>query len=144
MAKMRNGKKKILMLLIAILIIVLVVVIIMKVTQKEPVEEPIGEEENPVYDLPDTTYNEMEVRNVKMEYLTSNNETSISLQIVNNTAATIEYENIEILWINTDGTVIKRMPMFIENLAPGGQQAYEFVEKGDLTATSQIKIEKAQ
>ena len=141
MAKTRKIKKKALLGLIAILLIVLVVVIVVLVRKPKDPETPV-DEGNPVYELPETEYSNMEVKNVEMEYLKDNNQTMITMEFNNITQNRIENENIEVLWINADGVVIGRMPTHIPELDPGKQYSISVIQKGDLTATAQIKLEK--
>lgn len=141
MAKVRKGKKKLLILLIAILLIVLVTVIIVKVVNKEEPENP-AQEPNPVYELPATKYSDVEVSNIEMEYLKDNNQTMITMEFNNTTQNKLENENIEVIWINAEGEVIGRMPTHISELEPGKQYSISVVQKGDLTSTAQIKLEK--
>ena len=79
MKKMRKGKKLLLILLIAIAII-LVVVGIVNIVKKTP-EKPGTTDETPVIQLPETTYSDMEVRNIILEYLIYRN--SLSIYIIN-------------------------------------------------------------
>lgn len=142
MGKRREGKKRLLIItLVAIIAIVLLVVIIVNVVKNKKPETPV-EENGLIYELPDTTYKDMEVINVQMEYLKDNNETSISLQISNNTEVTVENESVEIIWINSNGEEVMAMPVLIEKIEPGQAQNFEFIAKGDLTSTKQIKIQK--
>jgi len=141
MAKMRKGKKVLLIGLIAIVLIIVTVIVVKIVTNKEP-ETPPVEESNPVYELPETTYSDMVVSNVEMEYLKDNNQTMITMEFNNTTQNRIENETIEVIWINADGEVIGRMPTHIPELDPGKQYSISVVERGDLTATTNIKLEK--
>lgn len=139
MAKMRR-KKKLLLLILAILLVVIVTVIIVKVVNNKKPENPI--EDNPVYELPETTYSDMTVTNVEMEYLKDNDQTMITMQFNNTTQKRIENESIEVLWIDSDGVVIGRMPTNISELDPGKQLSLSVILSGDVTATAQIKLEK--
>lgn len=142
MGKRREGKKRLLLItLVAIIAIILLVVIIVKIVNTKEPEKPVDKEQL-VYELPDTTYNDMDVINVIMEYLKDNNETSISLQIFNKTEVMVENESVEIVWINANGETVTQMPVLIEKIEPRQAQNFEFIAKGDLTTTAQIKIQK--
>lgn len=136
----KKNKKKLLLLLVTLLLIIAVIVIINVNKDKTKTETP--SDTNPVYDLPDTSYSNMEVKYVQMEYLKNMNQTMVSFQINNTTTATIENENVNVLFINDNGEVLGTMTTLINKLAPGEETAVSVIYKGDITGTTVIKLEK--
>lgn len=128
-------------MVIVVMIIILLVTISIKSKKKEISTEEKVDEEKLNYKLPDTVYNDMEVVNVQMKYLKDNNETSVSLQIINNTEKIVENENVKIIWLDTNDNIITIVPVLIEKIKPKEAYNYEFIAKGDLTATNKIEIQ---
>lgn len=123
-----------------ILIIILVAVIIINVNKHKTPNVP--DEGNQVYQLQDTTYNGLEITNVMMEYLPNNNETMVTFQINNVSAQKVEQEQVQTLLVNADGEIIGKILTMISSLDVGKQQSSSVILKGDLTSTTQMKIEK--
>ena len=142
MKKMRKGKKLLLILLIVIVIAIAAVFIVKNIVNKIP-----GGTEQPEYvpvviPLPETTYSDMQVKNIQMEYLKDNNETMVSMEIHNTTSNKVENENLDAILIGPDGNVVGKLQTYIENLDVGEQYDISVIYKGDLTSTQQIKLEK--
>lgn len=138
--KLRKGKV-IVTIIAAIAVIALIVGIVLFVKSK------IGgagsqEEVNDVYELPDVTYSEMQVTDVEMEYLKNNNETMVSMIINNTTENTVSQESLTAILLNEKGETVGQTRTYIESLAPGEQYSISVVLKGDLTSTTQIKLQK--
>lgn len=139
----KKNKKKLLLLLVTLVLIIAVIVIIINVNKnKNKTKTETPSDTNPVYDLPDTSYSNMEVKYVQMEYLKNMNQTMVSFQINNTTTTTIENENVNILFINDNGEVLGTMTTLINKLAPGEETAVSVIYKGDITGTTVIKLEK--
>lgn len=136
----KKNKKKLLLLAVTLVLIIAVIVIINVNKDKTKTETP--SDTNPVYDLPDTSYSNMEVKYVQMEYLKNMNQTMVSFQINNTTTKTIENENVNVLFINDNGEVLGTMTTLINKLAPGEETAVSVIYKGDITGTTVIKLEK--
>lgn len=140
MKKIRKGKKMLLILLIAIVAIIATILIVNIVKkQNEPVEPEYKDE---VIPLPETTYSNMQVKNIQMEYLRNNNETMVTMEIYNTTTNTVENENLDAILIGPNEDVLGKMQTYIKKLSPGEQYDISVVLKGDLTATTQIKLVK--
>lgn len=140
MKKMRKGKKMLLLLLIAIVVVIATVVIINIVNRhKEP---EIPEDVNPVIPLPETTYSDMQVKNIQMEFLKDNNETMVSMEIHNTTSVKVENESLDAILIGPDDNTLGQLQTYIKSLDVGEQYNISVVLKGDLTATKQIKLVK--
>lgn len=137
----KKNKKKLLLLVVTLLLIIAVIVIIINVN-KDKTKKETPSDTNPVYDLPDTSYSNMEVKYVQMEYLKNMNQTMVSFQINNTTTTTIENENVNVLFINDNGEVLGTMTTLINKLAPGEETAVSVIYKGDITGTTVIKLEK--
>lgn len=138
MKKMRKMKKILIILLIAIIAIVATIVIVM-VTNKNK-----SEKENPqmgqVIELPETTYSDMEVKNIQMEYLKDNDETIVNMEIHNTTEKKVEDESLDALLIGEEENILGQIQTYIQELNPGEQYDISVILKGDLTATKQMKL----
>lgn len=139
MKKMRKGKKMLLILMAAIVIIIATVIIV-NIVNKEPGGSEIIDDTQPVIPLPETTYSDMDVKNVQMEYLKNNNETMVSMEIHNTTSKTVENESLDAILIGTDENVLGQIQTYIKKLSPGEQYDISVILKGDLTSTTQIKL----
>ena len=143
MKKIRKGKKTLLILLaiIAVIIITVIITVVVKNVQKQP-NEP---EEQVIIQLPETTYSDMQVKNIVMELLKGNaqdggEETVVTFEIHNTTNKKVESQFFEAVLIGSDENVIARMPHnYIQSLDVGQVHRINVVYKGDLTATKQIK-----
>ena len=124
---------------IIIIIIVIAIIVINVNKEKTPIVPDDGQE---VYQLQDTTYNGLEITNVMMEYLPNNNETMITFQINNVSTQKVEQEQVQTLLVNGNGEIIGKILTLISSLDVGKQQNSSVVLKGDLTSTTQMKIEK--
>lgn len=142
MKKIRKGKKMLLTFFMAIIVIIIAVFVIKGIVNKTPggVEKP--EETPQVITLPETTYSNMEVKNVQMEYLKNNNETMVTMEIHNTTENTVSEEKLDAILIGKDENVLGQIQTYIKKLEPGEQYEISVVLKGDLTATTQIKLVK--
>lgn len=141
MKKMRKGKKMLLILLAAIaitLVVVLIVALFNKVFKKP---EPQIEYQ-PIISLPETTYSDMQVKNVNMQYLDDQDKTKVSLEIHNTTENTVSNEHLDAILIDASENAIGTMPTWIQNLKPGEQYKIEVILSGNLTSTTQIKLVK--
>lgn len=143
MKKVRKGKKMLILIAIAIVAIVAVILIIAKVVNKNT-EKPgtTGEEQQQVIALPETTYSDMEVRNIQMEYLKNNNETMVTMSIYNTTSKKVEDENLDAILIGPDENVLGTIQTYIQKLDVNEQYDISVILKGDLTSATQIKLEK--
>lgn len=142
MKKIRKGKK-ILIIFWVMLLIAAVTIIISFVTKKqqEPEKLPV-EEVSPVIPLPDTTYNDMEVRNVQMEYLEDQNKTIVKMEMYNTTKSVVENERINVVWVGQDEQVLGQIETHVKNLKAGEQVNMNVILSGDLTATQRINLIK--
>ena len=142
MKKIRKGKKMLITLFMAIIVIIIAVFVIKGIVNKTPggVEQP--EETPQVIALPATTYSNMEVKNVQMEYLKKNNETMVTMEIHNTTENSVSEEKLDAILISKDENVLGQIQTYIKKLEPGEQYEISVVLKGDLTATTQIKLLK--
>lgn len=142
MKKIRKGKKMLITLFVAIIVIIIAVFVIKGIVNKTPggVEKP--EETPQVIALPETTYSNMEVKNVQMEYLKKNNETMVTMEIHNTTENSVSEEKLDAILIGKNENVLGQIQTHIKKLEPGEQYEISVVLKGDLTATTQIKLVK--
>ena len=126
----------------AIVAIIASVLIVRNVVNKEP--EQIPEETAPVIPLAELTYSGMEVKNIYMEYLKDDGKTMVTMEIKNTTTKKVENEHFNAILIDAEGNALGQLPTFIEKLDVGEQISVSVVYKGDLTATTEIKLEKKQ
>lgn len=146
MKKIRKGKKILLIALIAIVAVVIIVVAVKLINEagKTP-DVPVVDQYVP---LPETTYSEMEVKNIVMELRKGNaqdgkDETVVTFEIHNTTNEKIESQFFEAVLIDDDENVIARMQHnYVKNLDVDEVQRINVVYKGDLTATTHIKLIK--
>ena len=142
MKKVRKGKKILIIILIAIVVLVAMAIIITKVVKKNANKPTTPVEEQQVIQLPETTYSDMQVRNIHMEYLKNNNETMITMSIYNTTSSKVEDENLNAILIGPNDDVLGQLPTYIDKLDVNEQYDISVIFKGDLTSTKQIKLEK--
>ena len=139
MKKKLNIKKLLLILLILAVLIGAAILIILNVGQEEP-EKPV-EQPEPIIQLPETTYSNMQVTNIQMQYRKDQNKTVLSFDIFNTTDKKVEEQIFETVLIGQDDEIIGRMSyVHIQSLAVGKQHAFEVIYSGDVTATKQIKL----
>ena len=133
----------IMMLLIIIVVIVMSVIVVKKIKQNNQTTSE-NTETNNIVALPDTTYSDMEVKDIEMEYLDKTNETMVSMVIENTSENNVEKEKVEALLVDKDGNVLGQTQTYIEILTKGQQYRISVVLKGDLTATATIKLQKVR
>ncbi len=141
MRKTRKGKKMLAILLIAIVAIIVVVVAIVLIVRRVSEETTPEEPQQTVVALPDTTYRSMEVTDVSMEYLDSQDETMVSMSILNTTDSAVENESLNAILVGADGEVLGQMQTWIQSLGVGEQYDISVVLKGNLTATQTIQLQ---
>ena len=140
--KVRKGKKMLGIILIAIIaIIILVVAIVLIVRNVNNNEETTGEEQQSVIPLPDTTYSDMEVSNIYMEYLDDQDQTMVSMSILNTTQTAVENESLNAILVGADGEVLGQMQTWIQSLAVGEQYDISVILNGNLTGTQAIQLQ---
>lgn len=126
--------------IVVLLVVILIVVLVRKGKTKEP--DDTIEENNIVYELPDTKYSNMTVSNIQMEYLKNNNETMVSMQINNTTARKVVNEHLKVLLLNENGEVLRNTETYIAELGVNEQYVISVILKGDLTSTTQILLQE--
>ena len=140
--KVRKGKKMLGIILIAIIaIIILVVAIVLIVRNVNNNEETTGEEQQSVIPLPDTTYSDMEVSNIYMEYLDDQDQTMVSMSILNTTQTAVENESLNAILVGADGEVLGQMQTWIQSLGVGEQYDISVILNGNLTGTQSIQLQ---
>ena len=144
--KRQIKKGKIILVASIIVIIAIVGVIIFKLVNKNTESGNKGKEQQQqeavVYDLPDVTYSDMQVTNIEMEYLEDNNETMVSMIINNTTENAVSNETLTAYLIDANGQTVGQTKTYIASLAPGGQYSISVILKGNLSTTTQIKLQK--
>lgn len=139
MRKMRKGKKMLLIAIIALIAILIAILIITLVKDEKPgVEQP--EEKEQIIKLPETTYSNMEVKNINMQYLKDNDETIVEMEIHNTTDIKVEDEDLDAILIGPNEEVLGQLPTYIQSLDVGEQYNISVIMKGDLTQATLIKL----
>lgn len=141
MRKVRKGKKMLGILLIAIIAIVIIVVAVVLIVKNVNKNKEQEQPQQTVVALPDTTYKSMEVTDVSMEYLDSQDETMVSMSILNSTQNPVENESLNAILVGADGEVLGQMQTWIQSLAVGEQYDISVVLKGNLTGTQSIQLQ---
>lgn len=147
--KRKIKKGKIIAVAVALVVIVVAVVLVVKFMDKDTEDSKKGttgnaqqQTEDVTYDLPDITYSDMQVTDIEMEYLEDNNETMVSMLINNTTETAVENESLTAYLIDANGETVGQTRTYISSLAPGGQYSISVILKGNLTSTTQIKLQK--
>lgn len=141
MKKIRKGKKMLIILFVAIIVIIAAIFIIKGIVNKTPGGET-PEEMPQVIALPETTYSDMDVKNIEMEYLKNNNETMVTMEIHNTTTNSVANEKLDAILIGPNENVLGKIQTYIQKLEPGEQYDISVILKGDLTSAKQIKLMK--
>lgn len=138
MKKMRKGKKMLLILLIAIVVIIATILIVNTIKNFNKPTEP--EYKNEIIPLPETVYSDMQVKNINMQYLREQDKTKLSMTIDNTSKRKAVNERLDAILIGPNENVLGTMETWIQELDVGAQYKMEVILKGDLTATTQIKL----
>ena len=141
MRKARKGKKMLGILLIAIIAIIIVVVAIVLIVRNVNKDTTQEEPQQTVVALPDTTYKSMEVTDVSMEYLDNQDQTMVSMSILNTTDAAVENESLNAILVGANGEVLGQMQTWIQSLAVGEQYDISVILNGNLTGTQTIQLQ---
>ena len=143
MKKVRKGKKILIVaLIIAIVVIIAIVLIIKNVVNKNKDEEQPQTTQEEVITLPDTTYSDMQVNNINMEYLSDQDKTMVSMSILNTTNKKVEDESLNAILVGNDENVLGQMETWIQSLDVGETYNISVILNGNLTGTKLIKLEK--
>ena len=143
MKKVRKGKKILIVaLIIAIVVIIAIVLIIKNVVNKNKDEEQPRTTQEEVITLPDTTYSDMQVNNINMEYLSDQDKTMVSMSILNTTNKKVEDESLNAILVGNDENVLGQMETWIQKLDVGETYDISVILNGNLTGTKLIKLEK--
>ena len=143
MKKVRKGKKMFISLIaiVAIIVVVFAIVAITKAVKKNK-ENQSQEGQETAISLPDTTYSDMEVKNIYMEYLKDEDKTMVSMSILNTTDTKVEDESLNAILIGSDENVLGQMQTWIQSLDVGEQYDISVILNGNLTGTKVVKLEK--
>ena len=142
MKKVRKGKKMLMFAaIIVIAIIIAIVLIVTKVVNKKSDDTQTSNEES-VIALPDTTYSDMQVNTVYMEYLADQDKTMVSMSILNTTTQKVEDESLNAILVGDNENVLGQMETWIQSLSAGEQYDISVILNGNLTGTKLIKLEK--
>ena len=103
-------------------------------------ETPELPQDEPVMLLPETTYNDMQVKNIVMEYLKDNDQTMITMDVLNTTEDVVGEDHFDAILIGPDEEILAQLQTYIPTLQAGELCNISVVYGGDLTATTQIKL----
>ncbi len=143
--KRKLNKKNISILCVAILLIIVAIIAVIftvKYFRNKPKEVALDENTEPSILLPDTTYSDMPVKDINMTFLKDNNETMISMVIDNTTQTHIQNESLNAILLDEKGEVLSKMSTYINDLPVGESYSISVIQKGDLTATKSIQLQK--
>ena len=142
MRKTRKGKKIIGMILIAVIVLIIVIVAIVLIVKNagKNGENTVSEQQTAI-PLPDTTYSGMEVTDVYMEYLDDQDQTMVSMSILNTTQNAVENESLNAILVGADGEVLGQMQTWIQSLGVGEQYDISVILNGNLTGTQSIQLQ---
>ena len=140
MKKIRKSQKRLITIFIIIIAIIVIIGIVGFVLKRQAPEET--ENQDTIITLPETQYSDMEVKNVQMEYLKENDQTSITMEIHNTTNNKVEKEEFDVLWVGENEEILGKINTQIENLETGEQHNITVVLPGNLTKTKEIKLIK--
>ena len=127
--------------IVAIIVVVFAIVAITKAVKKNK-ENQSQEGQETAISLPDTTYSDMEVKNIYMEYLKDEDKTMVSMSILNTTDTKVEDESLNAILIGSDENVLGQMQTWIQSLDVGEQYDISVILNGNLTGTKVVKLEK--
>ena len=144
--KRQIKKGKIAVVAVAILVVIIAIVLVVKFINKDS-EGGKGKgqqqkQEAVVYELPDVTYSDMQVTDIEMEFLEDNNETMVSMIINNTTDRQVENESLTAYLIDANGETVGSTKTLRASLAPGAQYSITVILKGNLTTTTQVRLQK--
>ena len=142
--KVRKGKKTLGIILISIVVLIIVIVAIVMIVRKvnEGSEPTDQEQQQTAIPLPDTTYSDMQVSNIYMEYLDEQDQTMVSMSILNTTQTAVENESLDAILVGADGEVLGQMQTWIQSLGVGEQYDISVILNGNLTGTQSIQLQK--
>ena len=108
------------------------------------IDEIEREPEKTIIQLPNTMYNGLEITNIKLEYYEEKNETSVKLEMHNNTNTKVENEETKILLIGEDDSIIGQMMSYISSIEPGNKYFITCILKGDHRQAKEIRVMKKE
>lgn len=148
MKRIRKGKKKLILILVITLLTISAIILTINIINKKKNESKLPEKEQ-IRELPETTYSNMKVNNIAMELRKGNtsdggDETVITFDVHNTTNQKVEAQFFNVILLDSDNNIIGRKIAYITEKEVGEIQQEHVVYKGDLTATTQIKLEKVE
>ena len=127
---------------IAVIVIIIVVIAIIMIVRNGSDDDSTQEGQQTVISLPDTTYSDMEVTDVYMEYLEDQDQTMVSMSILNTTTNPVENERLNAILVGADGEVLGQMQTWIQSLGVGEEYDISVILNGNLTGTQSIQLDK--
>lgn len=143
--RVKKSEKKLKRILIIVLISIMLIIAIIAIIKSRKKETPPPDTNEPKMvgtQLEDTTYEQMKVTNIELQYLEENNETMVSMLIVNNTGRNVEKERLIATLLDSNGKQLKTTKTYIESLPSGKEYSISIVLKGNLSETKNILLKK--
>ena len=111
MKKVRKGKKMLITFIAGIVILIIAIVIIVNIVKNKKNNNQVEEApQEQVTELPETTTEAgLEAQNISMEYLADNDQTMITMRVINNTSAKVPDEEFNAILIDGDDNVLGQL-----------------------------------
>ena len=137
MKKVRKGKKMLITFMVAVVVLIIAIIIIVNVTKNKKNNKPSDEE------LPETTTEAgLEAQNISMEYLADNDQTMITMRVINNTSAKVPDEEFNAILIDGDDNVLGQLRTGTNtDLDVGEECEISVIYRGDMRATKRVKLD---
>ena len=144
MKKVRKGKKMLITFMVAVVVIIIAIIIIVNVTKNKKNNKPSDEvAQEQVTELPETTTEAgLEAQNISMEYLADNDQTMITMRVINNTSAKVPDEEFNAILIDGDDNVLGQLRTGTNtDLDVGEECEISVIYRGDMRATKRVKLD---
>ena len=94
-------------------------------------------------ELPETTTEAgLEAQNISMEYLADNDQTMITMRVINNTSAKVPDEEFNAILIDGDDNVLGQLRTGTNtDLDVGEECEISVIYRGDMRATKRVKLD---
>ena len=143
MKKVRKGKKMLITFMVAVVVLIIAIIIIVNVTKNKKNNKPSDEVAQEVTELPETTTEAgLEAQNISMEYLADNDQTMITMRVINNTSAKVPDEEFNAILIDGDDNVLGQLRTGTNtDLDVGEECEISVIYRGDMRATKRVKLD---
>ena len=142
----RTKKMKIILacVLLVILIIVIAVVANKFSGKKNDPNAPVETDKSISYNLPSTTYNNMEVKDVQLEYLKEQKQTMVTMLIKNTTGAAITgQQSFIVSFLDANNVELLNAATVIEALDIDAETSVSLILTGDFTSIKKVTLKSS-